>query len=293
MKNSRRKFLKIAGAIGLGLGSGAGLKAFASSESLKSNDPVEDVEASSTDTGDLSIGSTNEVGGTYPDKAVETPKYLPLTATQWGMIIDTRKFKTSQDLMPVIEACQKIHNIPRHTSKKHEIKWIWEEEYFHAFPTQVNKYLSEEIGHRSFPVLCNHCENPPCVKACPTKATFKRQDGVVMMDYHRCIGCRFCMAGCPYGARSFNYIDPRQAIKDRDFNPEFPTRMKGVVEKCNFCAERIATGKFPACVEASRGAILFGDLNDPSSKIREVLKSHYTIRRKPGLGTEPAVYYII
>ena len=118
------------------------------------------------------------------------------------------------------------------------------------FPPRKIPYLAERFEHLSLPVLCNHCENPPCCRACPTKATFKREsDGIVLMDFHRCIGCRFCMAACPFGARSFNFRDPRPFVKDT--NPEFPTRMKGVVEKCNFCAERLAVGKLPACVEAS------------------------------------------
>jgi len=99
------------------------------------------------------------------------------------------------------------------------------------------------------------------------------------------------MAACPYGSRSFNFRDPRPFIEHEA--KDFPTRMKGVVEKCNFCAERLAVGKQPACVEASKGALVFGDLHDPDSEIRKVLKDNYTIRRKQELGTEPAVYYIV
>jgi Fe-S-cluster-containing dehydrogenase component len=132
------------------------------------------------------------------------------------------------------------------------------------------------------------------VRACPTKATFKREsDGIVMMDFHRCIGCRFCMAACPFGARSFNFRDPRPFIAEANLNKEFPTRMKGVVEKCNFCAERIAVGEKPACVEASKSALVFGDLYDPESEVRQLIKTNYTIRRKQELGTEPSVYYIV
>jgi len=112
-----------------------------------------------------------------------------------------------------------------------------------------------------------------------------------MMDFHRCIGCRFCMAACPYGSRSFNFRDPRPAIEHQDSG--FPTRMKGVVEKCNFCAERLAVGKMPACVEASNGAMAFGDLEDPDSTVRKLLEANYTVRRKPSLGSGPTVYYII
>ena len=122
-------------------------------------------------------------------------------------------------------------------------------------------------------------------------ATFKREDGIVVMDPHRCIGCRFCMAGCPFGARSFNFRDPQPYVKD--VNPEFPMRTRGVVEKCTFCTERLAQGKLPACVEASEGAMLFGDLNDPGSPVRQALSKNFTIRRKPTLGTQPGVYYII
>jgi Fe-S-cluster-containing dehydrogenase component len=191
--------------------------------------------------------------------------------------------------------CSKIHNIPQIKNKDHEIKWIWGEEFEHAFPGKENEFLDERMKHLPMPVLCNHCKDAPCVRVCPTKATFKRPDGIVLMDFHRCIGCRFCMAACPYGSRSFNFIDPRTVLpKDKnEWNLEFPTRMKGVVEKCNFCAERLAVGKIPACVEASEGAFTFGDLEDPTSEVRSLLKSNYTIRRKPSLGTGPSVYYIV
>jgi len=214
-----------------------------------------------------------------------------LNARQWAMVIDTRMFESAADLEPLIEACHKIHNVPSIDHPRHEIKWIWEEEFKHAFPSQELRFLPERIEHLPFLVLCNHCEDPPCVRACPTKATFKREDGIVLMDFHRCIGCRFCMAACPYGSRSFNFRDPRPFIKET--NLKFPTRMKGVVEKCNFCAERLAVGQMPACVEASNGALTFGDLEDPESDVRKLLSENFTIRRKQALGTGPAVYYII
>ena len=240
--------------------------------------------------------------GGYQAPAAEFKKgKAALTAGQWALVIDTRKFKSAADLEPIIEACHQTHNVPdlldqdhpeyQPVNFRHRINWIWEEEFKHAFPGQDNKFINDRIKHLPFPVLCNHCEDPPCVRACPTKATFKREDGIVLMDFHRCIGCRFCMAACPYGSRSFNFRDPRPFIKHK--NPQFPTRMKGVVEKCNFCAERLAVGKVPACVEVSKGAIIFGDLEDPQSDVVNVLKSNYSIRRKPGLGTGPAVYYIV
>jgi len=149
-----------------------------------------------------------------------------------------------------------------------------------------------DVTRLFLPVLCNHCDNPPCVRVCPTQATWKREDGIVMMDFHRCIGCRFCMAACPYGSRSFNWGDPRPYITET--NPDFPTRSKGVVEKCNFCVERLARGLIPACVEACKDkALVFGDLEDSSSEVRNILRSHYTIRRKPELGTRPQAHYIV
>ena len=115
-------------------------------------------------------------------------------------------------------------------------------EYQHAFPNKMTKFLNESVEHRPFLVLCNHCENPPCCRVCPTKATFKREsDGIVLMDFHRCIGCRFCMVGVPTVPEALTSgirvpVSPKQ-------NDQFPTRMKGVVEKCNFCAERLAVGE--------------------------------------------------
>jgi molybdopterin-containing oxidoreductase family iron-sulfur binding subunit len=261
MNNSRRRFLQIAGVSALGLGAKPVLNAFA---------------------------SAGAQGAGYHLAQGEDA----LTAKQWAMIIDTRKLLTTEDLEPIIEACNKIHNIPTAIqNKNHEIKWIWETHYHNAFTDKTNNFLNEAVEARPFLLLCNHCENPPCVRACPTQATFKNDNGIVMMDFHRCIGCRFCMAACPFGARSFNFRDPRPFI--RETNKEFPTRSKGVVEKCNFCAERLAVGQMPACVEASNGALAFGDLYDEHSEVRELLKENYTIRRKQTLGTEPSVYYIV
>jgi molybdopterin-containing oxidoreductase family iron-sulfur binding subunit len=203
-----------------------------------------------------------------------------------------------------IEACNKVHNVPSldnplnpkdkvspEDKVRWEVKWIWTEHYHNAFPGTEYPYLTDKVGHLNFLLLCNHCENPPCVRVCPTKATYRRPDGIVMMDMHRCIGCRFCMAGCPFGARSFNWRDPRPFIKD--VFQEYPTREAGVVEKCTFCEERLARGQLPACVVAANGALIFGDLTDEKSKAREALKTNFTIRRKPFLGTNPQVYYIV
>lgn len=212
------------------------------------------------------------------------------TGLRWGMVIDLKKF-TEEDYKRCIEACHTTHNVPDIGNAKDEIKWIWMTRFEKAFPSLENKFQGEAVEEKPVGVLCNHCESPACVRVCPTKATFKSADGITQMDYHRCIGCRFCMAACPYGARSFNWRDPRPFVKK--VRPEFPTRERGVVEKCNFCTELLAQGKQPACVEVSNGAMVFGNLNDPSSELRRVLKETFTIQRKPELGTNPSIFYIV
>ncbi len=218
-----------------------------------------------------------------------------LRAKRWAMVIDVKKCKEAQPEcgLKCIEVCHYLHNVPSIPDKKKEIKWIWEDEFEHAFPEyEKNEHLKELFHGVPFLLLCNHCENPPCVRVCPTKATFKSEDGIVMMDFHRCIGCRFCMAACPYGARSFNWYDPRKYLKK--VNPEYPTRTKGVVEKCLFCYERLVKGQLPACVEACPAkALHFGDLEDEESEINKILKNRIAIRRKEELGTGPSIFYLI
>jgi Fe-S-cluster-containing dehydrogenase component len=226
-----------------------------------------------------------------------------LKAQRWSMVVDMRKLD-EQTAQKCIQACNRAHNVPDFTHPvdpkvkidpaaitRWEIKWIWTDPYHNAFPGEEMPHMDDKVEHMQFLLLCNHCDNPPCVRVCPTKATFRRDDGIVMMDMHRCIGCRFCMAGCPFGARSFNWRDPRPFLKEE--NPAYPTREIGVVEKCTFCSERLAKGLMPACVVAAQGALAFGDLNDPKSKVRELLRENFTIRRKPFLGTNPQVYYIV
>lgn len=256
MNNSRRTFLKV-----------AGVSAFALSAGL-ANAPHAET---------LGAYAPNEQG---------------LKAKRWAMVIDTRKFASAEDYKPLIDACHKAHNVPEIPGDQH-IKWMWTDKYSRVFTDDMNAQLPEKFTKGMFPLLCNHCTNPPCVRVCPTGATYKMEDGIVAMDYHRCIGCRFCMAGCPYGARSFNFMDPRKYLADPVPNPAYPTRMIGVVEKCTFCAERLAKGQLPACVEASNGAVLFGDLEDPNSVVRKALAENFSIRRKPSLGTQPGVYYLI
>lgn len=260
MGSNRRKFLKVAG-IGtlLGLGGGMGLKACSY----------------------------------QPEEARRQEKPEGYKVGRWGMVIDTRVFRDEEDFQRAIDACHRTHNVPDQVAKpKQEIKWIWKDHFRKVFPDQDNPYLAERIEEREFLLLCNQCYNPPCVRVCPTNATYSREDGIVQMDFHRCIGCRYCMAGCPYGARSFNYTDPEPYLEEVNLE-EFPPRMRGVVEKCLFCYQRLDEGQLPACVEASNGGIIVGDLEDPDSDIRRVLRDNFTIQRKLDLGTEPSVFYIV
>ena len=231
-------------------------------------------------------------------ESAETQSGAFSLAKRYAMVVDLTKL-TAEDCHNAAAACHQVHNVPYirtpsgDSDPKNEIKWIWAAEFHQAFPDQAGEFFDEEIEEKEVAVMCNHCTDPPCVRVCPTQATWKReQDGIVVIDMHRCIGCRFCMAGCPYGSRSFNWRDPRPYIAH--YNPDYPTRMKGVVEKCNFCVERLALGKRPACVEAvESGALVFGDLDAPGSPVRELLAHHPNIRRKPSLGTGPNVYYIV
>ena len=137
----------------------------------------------------------------------------------------------------------------------------------------------------SLPMMCQHCEHPPCVDVCPTNASFKRADGIVLVDKHRCIGCRYCMMACPYKARSFVH----EPLVDQ--NPDVP-RGKGTVESCTLCVHRIDQGGQPACAEAcANKVILFGDLNDPNSEIAKKVKTVVSTQIRADLKLNPGLRY--
>ena len=236
------------------------------------------------------------VAGTKAASAIiDSPgtQATPKIAKHWGMVIDLQKCRRESGCDDCIKACNLAHNVPEIPNPAHEVKWIWNEPFETTFPSEQSDYTRQNYAGHPISVMCNHCANPPCVRVCPTGATWKREeDGIVMMDWHRCIGCKYCIVACPYGARSFNFSDPRAYLTK--LNPDFPTRSKGVVEKCNFCAERVSQGKLPICVGACpEKAMIFGDLADPESEVRKVLRERYAIRRRPELGTEPSVTYMV
>jgi molybdopterin-containing oxidoreductase family iron-sulfur binding subunit len=204
-------------------------------------------------------------------------------------------------------ACKEINNEPL---------GYWWNRVLTAAPNQsdaATKPASENIDvpHGEFPDLemaylplaCQHCEDAPCVKVCPVQATFRRDDGTVLVDYERCIGCRYCIAACPYGVRVFNWGDAKRAPGDpvgygRDHRVDgrlvfTPERPRGVVEKCTMCVERLDAGEEPFCIEQCPvGARVFGDLDDPDSDVHRLVEQDGAEQLLPDLGTKPNVYYV-
>ena len=148
------------------------------------------------------------------------------------------------------------------------------------------------LSRTYLPIACQHCENPACLKVCPTGATYKDDLGRVEIDYDKCIGCRMCMAACPYNARVFNWNEP---VRDPDFNygdKDVPVRPRGVAEKCTMCKERTDRGDGPMCVVCCpTRARTFGDLDDPESEISKLVREKGAYNLLPEQGTRPQVYY--
>lgn len=159
--------------------------------------------------------------------------------------------------------------------------------YDHDLVPQKDKYY--------LPVQCHQCRNPPCVKACPVEATWKEADGIVVIDYDWCIGCRYCQAACPYEARHFNFAVPSIPADEINPNQSYLSnriRQKGVMEKCTYCLHRTRVGKYPACLEACpTGARKFGNLKDPNSEVRHILSEKRVFVLKEEVGTDPQFYY--
>ncbi|MBI5508707.1 MAG: 4Fe-4S dicluster domain-containing protein [Deltaproteobacteria bacterium] len=197
-----------------------------------------------------------------------------------------------------VYACVEENN----QSRDPQIHWITVLEMEKAGGVDVmhaNAYYdADEVprpGHFYMPVQCQQCEHPPCVKVCPVQATWQDADGIVVVDYNWCIGCRCCMSACPYGARHFNWGEP--TIADAEVNPETHylgnrPRPRGVVEKCTFCVQRVRNGRYPACVEVCPvGARKFGNLLDPTSEVRYVIENKRVFILKEELGTSPKFFY--
>lgn len=150
-----------------------------------------------------------------------------------------------------------------------------------------------DLSREYLPIACQHCENPACLKVCPVGATYKDDEGRVLIDYERCIGCRYCMAACPYNARSFNWGEPVHDPGFRYGHKDVPVRHKGIAEKCTFCVERTGEGLEPMCVRCCPvKARIFGDLDDPASALSEAIRQRGGEQLMEEKGTAPQVYYL-
>lgn len=219
--------------------------------------------------------------------------HRPLEGVKFGYAISLSRCNGNAKC---VEACHKENNhdratnqsyirvleLPKGTTNMDEGRVT----YDHAVPAPDKYYM---------PVQCLQCDNPPCVDVCPVEATWKEKDGIVVVDYNWCIGCRYCEAACPYHARRFNWKKPEiPADEVNPFQSYLSNRIRpqGVVEKCHFCLHRTREGKVPACMEACpTGARVFGNLLDPDSEIRYVLENKRVFVLKEELGTKPSLYY--
>ena len=199
---------------------------------------------------------------------------------RWGLLIDTNALSEA-DVDACVQACQREHGWQHEADSPTDAQWI----------RKVHLSDEQSGARKVLPMMCQHCADPPCVYVCPTGASFKRADGIVLVNKHTCIGCRYCMMACPYKARSFIHENLRDQL------PTAP-RGKGTVESCTLCVHRIdrdGADAVPACAEAvNRGtskAILFGDLNDPDSEISQRLQRHGATRLRADLGVDPGVRY--
>ena len=211
------------------------------------------------------------------DLALARPEGVPASATvRWGMLIDTAKCATGCDAC--VTACNDEHGLTGTGRPQSDAQWIRKVERRDRSTGRVS----------SLPVLCQHCEDPPCVDVCPTGSSFKRADGIVLVDKHTCIGCRYCVMACPYKARSFVHEQLEQQLS-------YSPRGKGTVESCTFCVHRIDADETPACVEAcgksGNKAMLFGDINDPKSDISAALETLATQQIRADLKLNTAVRY--
>lgn len=226
--------------------------------------------------------------------AIECKDTPPLPNTVFGYALNISKCKGYRDC---VHACVKENNIGRDSQLQY-IRVLQMDQGSMDLERSEHYYDPKEVpvpGKFYLPVQCMQCDNPPCVKACPVNATWKEPDGIVVIDYDWCIGCRYCMTACPYWARHFNWTQP--VIPAEELNPKTNylgnrPRPQGVVEKCHFCTQRTRKGRQPACQEACpTGARIFGNLLDPNSEIRYVLEHKTVFRLKEDLGTEPKFWY--
>jgi len=276
-RRSRRKFLKKGLLAGAGALFGGGiLKAYTTESGNKSGSKVK-------------VLTTNGEIMEVDEFSLKLPRVSTLEAHEgipgrkFVMVIDLAKCKNARRC---VETCQKAHHLP----KSQEFMKV----YFLQDGEKTSPYW--------FPKPCFHCDNPMCVSVCPVGATFKRTDGIVLVDNDRCIGCKFCMTGCPYSSRVFAWKHYREFDQDKSpYSPEASSPGKeGTVSKCDFCPDLIRVGKLPYCVTACPiGVIHFGDINEDvvtngseTYRFSDLIRDRAGYRYLEGLGTRPSVYYL-
>lgn len=284
-EKSRREFLAAGVLVSLAL---AGC-------STKKNPFADDVAADVKPSGEmvklLSVdGEVIEVDKAYLKPVPDLPtisndeQRVGIPNKKFVMVIDLARCKS---LKKCQSACNHMHHI-------------------HPGQNWIKVYPMQDAEHTApywQPTTCMHCDEPPCVKVCPVDATFKRKDGIVLIDSDRCIGCRFCMAACPYSSRVFNWEDPKldKEIADKPYNCETSMPQKiGTVGKCDFCPDMVRKGSLPHCVSACpNGVFLFGDMledtvtnGSETFRFSELIKDKAGYRLMEDLGTKPSVYYL-
>jgi Fe-S-cluster-containing dehydrogenase component len=276
-KNSRRDFLKKGLLAGAGVVAGSSLIAAYVDKSAKESG--EKVKALTTD------GQIIEVDRSW----IRTPRvsieesHKGIPGRKFVMVIDLAKCKNARRC---VEACQKGHHLPK------------SQEFMKVYLLQD----SDKSAPYWFPKPCFHCDNPLCVSVCPVGATFKRSDGIVLIDTERCIGCKFCMTGCPYSTRVFAWKHYPEFDEDKEpYSPEASSPGKeGTVAKCDFCPDLIRVGKLPYCAQSCpMGVIYFGDIDEDTVtngtdtfKFSELIRDRAGYRYLEVLGTRPTVYYL-
>lgn len=203
---------------------------------------------------------------------------------RYGMVIDLNRCIGCHTCSV---ACKSSNNLP---------KGMWWNRVLTAGGKEMDTAsgILPNVQMQYIPVACQHCDNPPCVAACPTGASYKREeDGIVLVDYDKCIGCRLCMAACPYNARSFNWQEPEYSVDHAVGEIDAPEQQFNTVAKCTFCVNRLARGEAPACVEVCPGSARYwGDLDDPESDVCNAMRGRQTIQLLEEKGTGPAVFYL-
>ncbi|MFO7718849.1 MAG: 4Fe-4S dicluster domain-containing protein [Gillisia sp.] len=280
-KKSRRKFFEL----GIKFGLLATVGTVAAAKAFEDEDSSGMVELMSTD-GNIIQVPASEVHDVAHKHQDDYDPRVGIPDKKFVMVVDLAKCKNA---LKCQESCNKNHYITGDNA------WL-----------KVYKMQeSENTAPYFMPTLCQHCDKPPCVKVCPVDATFKRQDGIVLIDNERCIGCRFCMAACPYSTRVFNWNEPDQPEEAHagEYTPDHTGKpsVKGTVDKCDFCPHMIQMGELPHCVTSCPNDVYsFGDLYEDAVtngsgqtfKLSKLLEERAGHRLLEGLGTEPSVFYL-